>query len=69
MLLAQNNALWRALTACANFLRKSYRKPRIKGAALPPMTPHHMRDIGLEPTQEALLRHRWPSQSARHPYL
>ncbi|WP_299146958.1 hypothetical protein [uncultured Tateyamaria sp.] len=64
-----DNTLWRALLTCAYFLRIKPRATLPKGTALPPLSPHILRDIGLTPSEAERLRHRWPSQSTHHPYL
>ena len=64
-----DNTLWRVLSTCAYFLRPKPRATPPKGTALPPLSPHIARDIGLTPSEVERLRHRWPSQSTRHPYL
>lgn len=69
MLLSRQNALLRALSNCAEFLRKRTRNKPVKGTALPPMTDHIARDIGLTPHQRALMSHHWPSRDNRHPFL
>jgi len=63
------NALLRALSTCAKFMRNWNREPSIQGSALPPMTDHIARDIGLTPHEQALAAHHWPSRTARHPFL
>ncbi|MFL4469892.1 hypothetical protein ACERZ8_08465 [Tateyamaria armeniaca] len=65
----RHNALLRAQSICAKIWQQMKPKPSIKGTALPPLDPHISRDIGLTPGEEERLRHRWPSQSTRHPYL
>ena len=69
MYLAQNSALWRVLLSCADFIRYFNRPRDPKGTAPPPLNAHIARDIGLSPSEQALLRHRWPSQSTHHPFL
>ena len=65
----QSNALWRVLSTCAKFFKLRPQYPRIKGTALPPLTDHIARDIGLTPHDRALLSHHWPSRDTRHPFL
>ncbi|MEL6452934.1 MAG: hypothetical protein AAFQ19_16900 [Pseudomonadota bacterium] len=69
MQLTRSNALLRALSACAKLFHLPRRRPARPGPSLPPLSPHIARDIGLSPSDEARLRHRWPSQSTQHPYL
>ncbi|MEL6618146.1 MAG: hypothetical protein AAFP16_04675 [Pseudomonadota bacterium] len=69
MQITSTNALLRGLSTCANILRYQHRKPAIKGSALPPMTDHIARDIGLTPHEQALMAHHWPSRDTRHPFL
>ena len=69
MQLTRSNALLRALSTCAEFLRKQRKPKQAEGTALPPMSDHIARDIGLTPSQRAKLSHRWPSEQNRHPYL
>ncbi|MEO0503765.1 MAG: hypothetical protein AAFZ14_10590 [Pseudomonadota bacterium] len=69
MHIARQNALLRALITCAKFLRNHSKAPAIKGSALPPMSDHIARDIGLTPHERALMSHHWPSRDARHPFL
>jgi len=69
MQLTRSNALWRALSSCAKFFHFSGRTTTPKGTVLPPLNPHIARDIGLTPSEQERLRHRWPSQSTQHPYL
>ena len=69
MQITSRNALWRALSACAKNWRKLCSVGQPKGTALPPMSEHIMRDIGLSPSDRALLSHHWPSRDSRHPFL
>jgi len=69
MQLIHTNALLRALTTCAKIFRQSPSKEEIEGTAMPPLTTHIARDLGLSPSELEQMRHRWPSQSTRHPYL
>ena len=69
MQMIHTNALLRALNTCAKIFRQAPRKEAIEGTALPPLTAHIARDIGLNPSELEQMRHRWPSQSTRHPYL
>lgn len=69
MQLTSQNALLRALITCAKYLQNLRKPPAIKGTALPPMTDHIARDIGLSPHERALMSHHWPSRDARHPFL
>jgi len=69
MHMTRNNALWRAYISCAKIWQYVRGKPVAKGTAMPPLSHHIARDIGLTPSQLDLMRHRWPSQSTRHPYL
>lgn len=69
MLITRQNALLRALETCAKILRKCGTSPLKKGTALPPMTDHIARDIGLTPHQQELMSHHWPSRDSRHPFL
>ncbi|MEQ3709127.1 MAG: hypothetical protein ABNH38_03250 [Tateyamaria sp.] len=69
MQLIHSNALLRALNTCAKIFRHASSKEAIEGTALPPLTAHIARDIGLSPSELEQMRHRWPSQSTRHPYL
>ena len=69
MHIARQIALLRALTTCANSLRNHSKAPAIKGSALPPMSDHIARDIGLTPHERALRSHHWPPREARHPFL
>ncbi len=69
MQLTRNNALLRAQSFCAKIWQQLRPRPAIKGTALPPLTDHIARDIGLSPGEQEAMRHRWPSQSTRHPYL
>lgn len=69
MLLIRQNALLRALSTCAEFIRKRMTDKPVTGTALPPMTDHIARDIGLKPHQRALMSHHWPSRDSRHPFL
>ncbi|APX12645.1 hypothetical protein [Tateyamaria omphalii] len=69
MQLIRSNALLRALSTCAKILRSWRRSKPTDGTALPPMTDHIARDIGLTPHQRAQMSHRWPSEQNRHPYL
>ncbi len=69
MQMARSNALLRALSTCAKFLRANRKTKTSKGTTLPPMTDHIARDIGLTPSQRAQMKHRWPSAENRHPYL
>lgn len=69
MLLSRHNALLRAQSFCAKILHYFRRRDAPAGSELPPLTPHILNDIGLSPTDEARLRHKWPSQTTRHPYL
>ncbi|WP_299621007.1 hypothetical protein [uncultured Tateyamaria sp.] len=69
MQLIKSNALLRGLSTCAKIFRW-WRSTNIpEGTAPPPLTPHIARDIGLSPSTQARMRHRWPSQSTQHPYL
>ena len=69
MQLTHQNALLRALLTCAKFLQKRRKTPMTKGTALPPMSDHIARDIGLSPHDRALMSHHWPSRDSRHPFL
>lgn len=69
MLLVRQNALLRALLTCVKILRKHTVDKPVKGTALPPMSDHIARDIGLTPHQRALMSHHWPSRDNRHPFL
>ena len=69
MQLTRANALLRALSTCAKFLHPRAKPKGTEGTALPPMTDHIARDIGLTPSQRAKMSHRWPSETNRHPYL
>jgi len=69
MQLTRQNALLRAQAFCAKIWQQTRRKPTPKSTGLLPLTPHIARDIGLSPGEVERLRHRWPSQSTRHPYL
>ncbi|MEO1557418.1 MAG: hypothetical protein AAFS01_13375 [Pseudomonadota bacterium] len=69
MQLIHTNALLRALSTCAKIFHFAPSKETIEGTALPPLTAHIARDIGLNPSELEQMRHRWPSQSTRHPYL
>ncbi len=69
MLVTQQNALLRALSTCAKILRRLRPAATVKGTALPPMTDHIARDIGLTPHERALMSHHWPSRDSRHPFL
>ena len=69
MHITYQNALLRALLTCAKFLRNLRTPPPIRGSALPPMSDHIARDIGLTPHERALMSHHWPSRDARHPFL
>ena len=69
MLLTRHNALLRALSTCAKYLQKRALSTSVRGTALPPMTDHIARDIGLTPQQRALMSHHWPSRDSRHPFL
>jgi len=69
MQLTRQKALLRARIFCAKIWQNVRRRPVPKGTGLLPLTPHIARDIGLTPGEAERLRHRWPSQSTRHPYL
>ena len=69
MLLTRQNALLRALNTCAKIMRYARKTKPVKGTALPPMTDHIARDIGLTPHQRELMSHHWPSRDSRHPFL
>jgi len=69
MILTRQNALLRALSICAKFMRGLRRSKQVKGTALPPMNDHIARDIGLTPHERALMSHHWPSRDSRHPFL
>lgn len=69
MQLTRQNALLRAQSICAKIWQYARRKPATKGTALPPLNPHIAQDIGLTPSEQEILRHRWPSQSTHHPFL
>lgn len=69
MLLTRQNALLRAFLTCAKNLRFKRRPKPIKGTALPPMTDHIARDIGLTPHERELMSRHWPSRDSRHPFL
>ncbi|WP_299722834.1 hypothetical protein [uncultured Tateyamaria sp.] len=69
MQLTRSNALLRAQSFCAKIWQQMQPKPKVKGATLPPLTSHIARDIGLSPGELAEMRHRWPSETTRHPYL
>ncbi|KIC51957.1 hypothetical protein [Tateyamaria sp. ANG-S1] len=69
MQITHKNALLRALSTCAKFLRFHRKAQQTEGTALPPMTDHIAQDIGLTPSQRAQMKHRWPSEENRHPYL
>ncbi|WP_299686298.1 hypothetical protein [uncultured Tateyamaria sp.] len=69
MLLTRHNALLRALSTCAKIWQQRHKPKSIKGSALPPMTPHIARDIGLTPHEQELMSHHWPSRDSRHPFL
>lgn len=69
MQLTQSNAFLRALFTCAKIFRPDAKSEAPTGTAPPPLTPHIARDIGLSPSMQEQMRHRWPSQSTQHPYL
>ncbi len=69
MLLTRSNALLRALSTCAKIWQQMRKPKSIKGTALPPMTDHIARDIGLTPHERELMSHHWPSRDSRHPFL
>jgi len=69
MLVTRQNALVRVLSICAKILRKGANPKDVRGSALPPMTDHIARDIGLTPHERALMSHHWPSRDSRHPFL
>ncbi len=69
MQLTHSNALLRALLSCAKIFRKSTERDTVEGTAPAPLTPHIARDIGLSPSTQEQMRHRWPSQSTQHPWL
>ncbi|WP_299048236.1 hypothetical protein [uncultured Tateyamaria sp.] len=69
MLLTRQNALLRALSTCAKIWRHVRKPKAIKGTALPPLSDHIARDIGLTPHERELMSHHWPSRDSRHPFL
>lgn len=69
MQLTRQNALLRAQILCAKIWQQIRRRPAPETTGLLPLSPHIARDIGLTPGEVERLRHRWPSQVTRHPYL
>jgi len=69
MQLTHQNALLRAQIFCAKIWQQTRHRPTPKGTGLLPLNPHIARDIGLTPGEVERLRHRWPSQVTRHPWL
>lgn len=69
MLLIRQNALLRGLSSCAKIWQNARKLKTVKGTALPPMTDHIARDIGLTEHERALMSHHCPSRDSRHPFL